>query len=105
MISWSQKCSSPIAIAGFGVTNRNRPRAGAKFEKQPDAGLFSPRGVPEVFIEIAGSYRAERLAALMEFSNGADVPWSSGNEASPTPRETDADHPPCGRLRIYDGLR
>lgn len=75
--------SHDLLVTEVFIANRHRgiwcyepqpPEGRRKFEKQPDAGLFSPRGVPEVFIEIAGSYRAERLAALMEFSNGADVP-------------------------------
>lgn len=43
-------------------------------EKQPDAGIFAPDGTPEVFIEIAGSYRPERVEALLEYSNGSGVP-------------------------------
>jgi len=65
------------------IANRHRgiwryepqpPGGRRKFEKQPDAGIFGPNGTPEVFIEIAGSYRADRVESLLEFSNGAGIP-------------------------------
>lgn len=75
--------SHDLLVTEVYLANRHRgvwryepepPEGRRKFEKQPDAGLFSSDGIPQVFIEIAGSYRAERLAALMEFSNGSGVP-------------------------------
>lgn len=75
--------SHDLLVTEVYLANRHRgiwryepepPEGRRKFEKQPDAGLFAPDGTPEVFIEIAGSYRAERLAALMEFSNGSGIP-------------------------------
>lgn len=75
--------SHDLLVTEVYLANRHRgiwkyepepPEGRRKFEKQPDAGLFGQDGTPDVFIEIAGSYRAERLAALMEFSNGSGVP-------------------------------
>lgn len=44
------------------------------FEKQPDAGIFDAAGMPLVWVEIAGNYRAERFAKLLEYSNGSGIP-------------------------------
>lgn len=74
--------SHDLLLCEIWIANRHRglwvyepqpPGGRADFEVQVDGGIFCD-GLPRVWIEAAGDYRADRIQKLLEFSNGSKVP-------------------------------